>query len=176
MLPELNMAAAVISSSEGSSVIAQMLANELLLSALQGKNVIQELKQDKSYGIPVKADMPQELSLYTGIYSGSIVLKVDMSTAGELSVFTIAAPNSPAQKYTYTADGSFVNEEGTEKIKFVVEKNGRTYLWSRSYISVPRLGQTAISEYSAERLETNELSKEVMVFSANRGQRKANDS
>lgn len=161
VLPELNMAAAVISSSEGSSVIAEMMANELLLSAIQEKIVIQELKPDKSYIIPVKADMPQELSLHTGVYSGSTVLKVDMSTAGELSVFTIAAPNSPAQKYTYTADCSFVNEEGTEKIKFFVEKNGRTYLWSRSYISVPGLGQTAISEYSAEKLETNELSKEV---------------
>ncbi|MHA6534501.1 serine hydrolase domain-containing protein [Paenibacillus sp. BAC0078] len=161
VLPELNMAAAVISSSEGSSLVTQMLANELLLSTLQEKKVIQKLKPDKSYGIPVKADMPQELSRYAGIYGGSTMLKVEMSTAGVLSVFTIDAPDSPAQKYTYTADGSFVNKEGTEKIKFVVEKNGRTYLWSRSYISVPGLGQTATSEYSAEKLETNELSKEV---------------
>ncbi len=88
-------------------------------------------------------------------------MKVEMNPVGELSVSTVTAPNNPVQKYTYTADGSFVNEEGTEKFKFVVEKNGRTYLWSRSYISVPGLGQLAFSEYNAEKLEANELSKDV---------------
>ena len=34
-------------------------------------------------------------------------------------------------------------------------------MWSRSYQSVPGLGQVASSEYKAEKLETNELSEEV---------------
>ncbi|WP_312847091.1 hypothetical protein [Paenibacillus popilliae] len=101
--------------------------------------------------MPIKANMPQELSRYAGMYGGASgsVMKVDINRVGELVVSTITTPNLPLQKFTYTIDGSFVNEEGSQKYKFVVEKNGRTYLWSRSYISMPKLGQIAISEYKA---------------------------
>lgn len=161
VLPEYNMAAAVTSSG-GSSATDQLIASELLLSALQEKDIIQERKPEKSYGVPIKANMPKEISQYAGIYGGAnSLMKVEMNDAGQLSVSTLTAPNNPDQKYTYTADGSFVNDEGTEKLKFVVEKNGRAYLWSRSYISVPGLGQLAFSEYNAEKLEVSELSQDV---------------
>jgi CubicO group peptidase (beta-lactamase class C family) len=162
VLPEYNMAAAVTSSG-GSSATDQLLANELLLSALQEKGVIKERKPEKSHGVPIKADMPQEVSRYAGIYGGGSgkFMKVEMNPVGELSVSTVSAPNNPVQTYTYTADGSFLNDKGTEKIKFVVEKNGRTYLWSSLYITLPGLPQLAISGYNAEKLEANVLSKDV---------------
>ncbi|WP_145147517.1 serine hydrolase [Paenibacillus xylanexedens] len=161
VLPEHNMAAAVISSG-GSSLTNQFIANELLLSALEEKGVITERKPEKSFGVPVKAEMPMEISKFAGIYGGNnSVTKIKINPAGQLTVSSLTAPSNPAQEYTYTADGTFVNDEGTEKLKFVVEKNGNTYLWSRSYISVPGLGQLAFSEYNAEKLEANELSKEV---------------
>lgn len=160
VLPEYNMAAAVISSG-GSSLTNQFIANELLLSALEEKDMITERKSEKSFGVPVKADIPKGMSKYAGIYGGNnSVMNIKINTAGQMTVSTLAAPNNPAQKYTYTADGTFVNDEGTEKLKFVVEKNGNTYLWSRSYISIPGLGQLAFSEYKAEKLKANELSKE----------------
>ncbi|OMF17820.1 serine hydrolase [Paenibacillus amylolyticus] len=161
VLPEHNMAAAVISSG-GSSLTNQFIANELLLSALEEKGVITERKPEKSFGVPVKAEMPMEISKFAGIYGGNnSVTKIKINPSGQLTVSSLTAPSNPAQEYTYTADGTFVNDEGTEKLKFVVEKNGNTYLWSRSYISVPGLGQLAFSEYNAEKLEANELSKEV---------------
>ncbi|KQO18622.1 serine hydrolase domain-containing protein [Paenibacillus sp. Leaf72] len=162
VLPEYKLSAAVISSG-GSSALDQMIANELLLSVLQEKGVIKERKPEESYGVPIKADMPQEITQYAGIYgSGSNkLLKIEVNTEGEMAVSTVTAPNNPAQTYTYTADGSFVNDEGTEKLKFVEEKNGHAYLWSRSYIAVPGIGQTAISEYNAEKLEDNPLAQDV---------------
>ncbi|MDK8183885.1 serine hydrolase domain-containing protein [Paenibacillus sp. UMB4589-SE434] len=162
VLPDYNMAAAVTSSG-GSSATDQLIASELLLSALQEKDLIKERKPDKSYGVPIKADMPKEMSQYAGIYSGGSgkLMKVELNAAEQLSVTTLTSPNSPDQKYTYTADGSFVNDKGTEKLKFVVEKNGRAYLWSRSYLSVPGLGQLAFSEYKAEKLEMSEFSQEI---------------
>ena len=66
VLPEYNMAAAVVSSG-GQSIVDQMLANELLLSALQEKGIIHERKPEKSHGMPKKAKIPQELSQHTGI-------------------------------------------------------------------------------------------------------------
>jgi hypothetical protein len=54
-----------------------------------------------------------------------------------------------------------VNETGTEKVEFVEEGNGNTYLWTRSYQSVSGLGQLASSEYKAQKLQANPLSDEV---------------
>ncbi|WP_338708949.1 serine hydrolase domain-containing protein [Paenibacillus amylolyticus] len=172
VLPEYNMAAAVISSG-GSSLTNHFIANELLLSALEEKGVIKERKPEKSFGVPVKANMPKGISKYAGIYGGNnSVMKIKINTAGKMTVSSLAAPSNPAQEYTYTADGTFVNNEGTDKLKFVVEKNGKTYLWSRSYISVPGLGQLAFSEYNGEKLEANKLSKEINAAWAKRDGKK----
>ncbi|SCX56909.1 serine hydrolase domain-containing protein [Lysinibacillus fusiformis] len=162
VLPEYNMAAAVVSSG-GQSLLDQLLANEILLSALQEKGIIHEQKPKKSHGVPIKAKMPQELSQHAGIYGGisSALMKVEINSHGELSVSMLTVPNNPIQTYSYTADGSFVNKEGTEKIKFIEEKNGHTYLWSSLYFIVPGLPQTAVSEYKAEKLEANILTKDI---------------
>jgi hypothetical protein len=47
---------------------------------------------------------------------------------GQITITTLSAPGNPAQEYTYTADGTFLNKEGIDKLKFVVEDNGNTYL------------------------------------------------
>lgn len=162
VLPEYNMAAAVTSSGVHSST-DQLLATELLLGALEEKNIISERKPEKSHGVPVKAAMPKELTKHTGTYGGgaNMLLNLAVKDGGQLTLSNLSSPNSQDQTYTYSADGSFINDEGTEKLKFVQEVNGNTYLWSRSYQSVPGLGQVASSEYKAEKLETNELSSEV---------------
>lgn len=162
VLPKYNLAAAVISSG-GSSTVDQMFANELLLNALQEKGIIKERKPDKSHGLPVKAKMPQDMTRFAGNYGASnALLKVSMNAAaGEMSLSSLLAPDEPAEKYTYTADGSFVSNDGTEKYKFVVEKNGHTYMWSNIFVAVPGFGQTVFSEYTAEKLEDNPLSKDV---------------
>lgn len=155
VLPEQKMAAAVLSSG-GRSSTNRLLANELLLTALKEKGVIKAVKPGKSFSKPVKAKMPQEVMKQAGYYSdSSSQFKLNISKNGELFL----APD-PEEKYVYTADGSFVNNEGTSKLSFVTEKNGRTYLKRISYRTEPGLGQDAMSEYAAEKLEDNKLSKE----------------
>jgi CubicO group peptidase (beta-lactamase class C family) len=172
VLPEYNMAAAVISSG-GASITNQFIASELLLSALEEKGIIKERKPEKSFGVPVKADMPKEISKFAGIYGGNnSVTKIKINKAGQMTVSSLTAPSNPVQEYTYTSDGTFVSDDGTEKLKFVVEKNGNTYLWSRSYISVPGLGQVAFSEYNAEKLKANTLPKEINAAWAKRDGKK----
>ncbi|WP_340017033.1 serine hydrolase domain-containing protein [Paenibacillus sp. FSL K6-1318] len=163
VLPEYNLAAAVTSSG-GTSAKDQFIASELLLSALEEKGIITDRKPEKSFGVPVKADIPTEISTYAGIYgANNSVKKIEMNHAGQLTVSSLTAPSNPAQEYTYTADGTFVNDEGTEKLKFVTEQNGSTYLWSRSYISLAGLGQLAFSEYTAEKLIANELPQDIIA-------------
>lgn len=94
VLPEYNMSAAVVSSG-GSSATDKLLAIELLLSALQEKGIIKERKPEKSHGVPIKANMPQELSQHAGLYGGAAgaIMKIEMNPVGELAVSTITTPN-----------------------------------------------------------------------------------
>ncbi|MGG4033208.1 serine hydrolase [Paenibacillus cisolokensis] len=157
VLPEHNMAAAVLSSG-GSSTLNQLLANDMLLNALKEKGIIDAIKPEKSYGEPVKADMPEEMLSYAGVYAAtSQSIRADLSEDGELSLSIIQLPDYPAEKYFYTADGSFMSGDGSTKVEFVTEKNGRTYIWVRSYATIPGLGQTALSYYAAEKLEPRDV-------------------
>ena len=163
VLPEQKMAVAVLSSGGGSSV-NQLMATELLLTALKEKGTIKDIKPNKSFGKPVKAKMPQDVVKKAGFYGNSgSHFKIEITKNGEL---IYQSPYNPKEKYVYTANGSFINENGT--INFVTEKNGRTYLKESTYPSVPGLGQIAMTQYVAEKLEDNVLSKETTAAWAKR--------
>ncbi|MBW7475585.1 beta-lactamase family protein [Paenibacillus oenotherae] len=163
VLPDKNMAAAVLSSG-GSSTTNELLAKEILLHALKEKGEIDEIKAEKSYGKPVKADMPKELLDFAGIYGATNqLLKIDISADGAMSINTPQVPNYPTEKYTYSKDGSFISADGNTKINLIKEQNGRTYIWTRQYLSLPGLGQLALSQYAAEKLEPNNVSKETLA-------------
>ncbi|MFE3574756.1 serine hydrolase domain-containing protein [Lysinibacillus sp. NPDC059133] len=163
VLPEQKMAVAVLSSG-GSSIINQLMANELLLAALKEKGTIKDIKPNKSFGKPIKAKMPQDVAKKAGFYGNSLSqFKIEITKTGELIL-----SSNPQVKYVYTANGSFINENGTAKLNFVTEKNGRTYLKESTYISAPGLGQVANTQYVAEKLEDNVLSKETAAAWAKR--------
>lgn len=158
-LPEQDMAAAVVSSG-GSSSTNQLLATQILLEALKEKGTIKEIKPDKSFGKPVPASLPEDLKKFAGYYGSSgQLIKLELKD-GNLSVTVPNVPEYPAEKYVYTADGTFVDEAGTAKISFVTESNGLTYLWIRQYSTVPELGQVAMSHYLAQKLDSNPVTKE----------------
>lgn len=168
VLPEHNMAAAVLSSA-GSSESNAMMASELLLQALKEKGTIKEFKAAKSFGKPVKASMPTDVAKHSGYYAATnLIMKAAITKTGELSIRYNKMPEMPEEKYVYTADGSFVNAEGTAKVRFVTRENGRTYLWVRSYMNTAGFPQTAISHYSGEKITGNEISKEVEAVWAKR--------
>ncbi|WP_425495295.1 serine hydrolase domain-containing protein [Paenibacillus tengchongensis] len=162
VLPEQDMAAAVVTSG-GSSTYNQLLANEILLQALKEKGAIAEFKTEKSYGAPVKAEMPESVLQYSGIYGASgTTMNIDIAEGGIMSVTSEQPSGNSVQMYWYSADGTFRNAEGDTMISFVTEENGRTYLWLRQYAVVPGLGQTAISMYSAEKLQPQDLPAETL--------------
>ncbi|MFC9539926.1 serine hydrolase domain-containing protein [Lysinibacillus sp. NPDC056959] len=162
VLPEQKMAVAVLSSG-GSSIINQLMANELLLAALKEKGTIKDIKH-KSFGKPTKAKMPQDVAKKAGFYGNSFgQFKIEITKTGELILLS-----NPQVKYVYTANGSFINENGTAKLNFVTEKNGRTYLKESTYSSLPGLGQAVVTQYVAEKLEDNVLSKETAAAWAKR--------
>ncbi len=160
VLPDQNMAVAVLSSGSSSS-LNQLLGTEILLQGLKEKGVIKEIKPVKSFGKPVKTAIPDNVMKHAGFYGSmgqqtEIILNKD----GELTLKSPTSGDIPGLKYVYTANGSFVSEDGSSKINFET-KNGRTYLWVREYATVPDLGQIALSHYAAEKLEEHTISKEV---------------
>ncbi|WP_342439878.1 serine hydrolase domain-containing protein [Paenibacillus sp. FSL L8-0436] len=160
VLPEQDMAAAVVTSG-GSSTYDQLLANEILLQALKEKGTIAEFKPKKSYGTPVKADMSESVMQYSGIYGAtSTTTNIEITEGGVMSVTSEQPSDNPVQSYEYSADGTFRSTNGNTMISFVTKENGRTYLWVRKYVSLPGLGQTAVSEYSAEKLQPQDLPAE----------------
>ncbi len=160
VLPEQDMAAAVVTSG-GSSTYDQLLANEILLQALKEKGTIAEFKPKKSFGTPVKADMPESVMQYSGIYGAtSTTTNIEITEGGVMSVTSEQPSDNPVQSYEYSVDGTFRSTNGNTMISFVTKENGRTYVWVRKYVSLPGLGQTAVSEYSAEKLQPQDLPAE----------------
>ncbi|SDY95019.1 serine hydrolase domain-containing protein [Bacillus sp. 166amftsu] len=163
VLPEQRMAVAVLSSG-GRSSTNQLMATELLLAALKENGTIKDVKPNKSFGKPVKVKMPQDVAKNAGFYGNSEThFKIEITKKGELFL-----TSNREEKYVYTADGSFINEKGTSKLNFVIEKNGRTYLKESTYKSHPGLGQGVMTHYLAEKLEDNVLSKKTAAAWAKR--------
>jgi len=162
VLPEQNIAAAVVTSG-GSSMNNQLLANEILLQALKEKGIIAEFKPEKSYGTPVKADMPKSMLQYSGIY-GSFdgTMNIDITEDGIMSVTSERMFYNSEDTYKYSEDGTFRSVDGNTMTSFVTKENGRTYFWRRAYFSLPGLGQTAESVYSGEKLQPQDLPAETI--------------
>ncbi|GCD08765.1 serine hydrolase domain-containing protein [Clostridium tagluense] len=161
VLPEQNMAVAVISSS-GSSIYDQVMAQEILLAALKEKGVISEIKPDKTFTTPEKITVPTEIKKYEGLYasiSGFIDIKIDKT--GILSLSSPEAPQNASQTFVYTKDGTFVSSEGGTSLKFVEETNGKIYIKETSCSSIPFLGQTISSLYIAQKENVNKLTESV---------------
>jgi CubicO group peptidase (beta-lactamase class C family) len=165
VLPEKNMSMAVVLSG-GASVYGQTFAQGILLQALLAKGEISEIKADKTFTMPVKAEMPESEKEYGGFYafSGGIV-KIEVSTSGTLSIYN---GNAPTQKFLYTGDGKFYSSDGSTYLSFQKESNGNTYLFMQSYGSLPGLGQLADSNYQVQKVEENSLSKKVKTAWNNR--------
>lgn len=157
VLPEQNMAVAVVSSGS-SSTYDQAMAQEILLAALKEKGVISEIKPYKSFPAAEKTAVPAKMKKYEGLYlssSGFVNAKID--EAGTLSLSYPQMPQYGTQTYYYTDDGTFVSGDRTQRYKIVEETNGKTYLEQGMYINLPLLGQTAIDQYMAQKENVNTL-------------------
>lgn len=163
VLPEQNMAMAVLSSG-GSSSLDQLLAQEILLAALKEKGTIKEINPNKTFTEPVKATTPADFDMYEGLYANfGNVCKIEISDDGVLSLSSVVAPENGTEKYIYTGDGKFYYADGSAYVSFVKESNGKIYLYSSAYINAPSLGQLLNSGYMLQKLEPNTISEQVQA-------------
>ncbi|NFN95758.1 beta-lactamase family protein [Clostridium botulinum] len=172
ILPEYNMIAAV-SSADGSSLYNEVLACNMLLDALKEKGIIKEIKSDKSFEIPTKTLINDDIKKYEGTYGASgQIINVKMNENGIMAISnTSLLSKVQDREYLYNGNGVFLKQDGSEKITFE-NKDGKIYLRFDSYIKLPGVGQTAIAQYMGQKLEENKLTAEVNKAWENRNNKK----
>ena len=162
ILPEYNMAAAVLSSG-GVSTYNEMAASQMLVAALkeQGVNV-----DETPLTLPdaEPAGMPKELLEYEGYYGSLVPYRVSVSEDGTLEMYYLSQPGAPSQKFSYYSDGTFRDENGTASLRFVKEDNGKVYLLQRAFTELPGLGGLPTANYAAVKLEENTVPAEVQAL------------
>ncbi|MGG4439545.1 serine hydrolase domain-containing protein [Brevibacillus fortis] len=159
-LPEHNISIAVLSSG-GSSIYNSMLATNVLLEYVRAKGIIKETLPETTFAAPLKVDMPSDLTAYSGLY-GTVGKTVNLEIKnGEIDLPALANGLLPPQKYVYTGNGQFKNNDGNVTLSFDQPKNGKTYLKLNANINIPGLGQTVMVMYEYQKLDSNSLNQSI---------------
>ncbi|NQX68429.1 beta-lactamase family protein [Paenibacillus alba] len=157
-LPEHDISIAVLSSG-GGSIYNSMLASNVLLEYARAKGIIKEILPEKTFEAPLKVDMPSDLIAYSGLY-GTVGKTINLEIKnGEIDLPTLGNGFLPPQKYVYTGNGQFKNNDGNVTLSFDQPKNGETYLKLNAYINIPGLGQTVMVMYEYQKLDSNSLNQ-----------------
>ncbi|MFA4134073.1 MULTISPECIES: serine hydrolase domain-containing protein [unclassified Brevibacillus] len=170
-LPEHDITIAVLSSG-GGSTYNSLAASNILLEYLRTKDIIKEILPEKTFEPPVKVDMPSDMLAYSGLY-GSVgkTVKLEIKN-GEIHSPDLAFEGLPPQKYVYTGNGQFINNDGNATISFDRAKNGKTYLKLNAYINNPGLGQSFSVSYELQKLASNPLKQSMKTVWENRDGKK----
>lgn len=162
VIPEYNMAAAVLSSG-GVSLYNEMAASRMLIDALAEQGVPVE---ESVPALPAAepAGMPAARMDYAGYYgSGMQQLEVGLSEDGVLSLQSMTYPGAPAQTFFYYSDGTFRDAGNSVLLSLVEERNGNTYLYQKGWGELPGLGLVPTSNYLAQKLDENNVSPEIQA-------------
>ncbi|WP_053982846.1 serine hydrolase domain-containing protein [Niameybacter massiliensis] len=160
VLPEYNMAAAVVSSG-GASTYNQFLATDILLEQLKAKGIIDEIKPTPTVEVPEQVEMPQELIQQNNIYINSMgVYGVEITSEGVLNLICYNM-TVPVQSFVYTTDGDFVSKETGVRVSVVTEENGKDYLYVEGIQTIPGLGSIPVSEYQLEKVEAISVDQKI---------------
>lgn len=162
VLPEYNLAAAVVSSG-GVSVYNELAAAQLLISALKEKGVEVD-ETAPTLPAATAAAMPQTLVKESGYYgTTSQQVQITVSSDGKLLLRQMTYAGVPDQTLTYYSDGSFRDENNMAAVKLVKESNGYTYLYQQSYAPLPGLGVLPTSDYLMVKMPENSISAETQA-------------
>ena len=175
VLPGENLAMAVLSSG-GSSSYDQLMAQEVLLSALEAKGSLGKTSLDTqtstSVFTPKASPMPADIIKMAGIYAYSGgAAKVTIDKTGKLTLKNLISSSIP-QIFTYTADGKFYSSNGSASVALIEESNGNTYLNINVSNNLPGLGTLLNSEYQAQLITANPISPDVKAVWEKRSNKK----
>lgn len=161
VLPEENISCSVLTSG-GSSTLNQLAVQEIVMTYLDEIGRIEREEDEeavwaKETGVPVA----EELVKRSGWYVGSDMLKVMVSSSGEMAVTSAGSGRKREQRYQYGGNGSFYSTDGSyisasgelskgsggrigrTRLEFQTGKQGNEYLMAESLEVYPGLGRVA---------------------------------
>ena len=119
------------------------------LDALAEQGV--EVEEEAARTPAQPAQMPAELTQLSGWY-GTSTAAAQLQITDE-GVLTLTGMEGT---FTYREDGSFRDESDSVLLKLVQEDNGETYLYQKSYASIPGLTTLCVASYAMERLPSSQ--------------------
>ena len=168
VLPEYNMAMAVVMSG-GASSFATAMASSVLLDLLLEKGEIDEILPDATFEQSEPMAIPADYDGYFGYYAapGTIAL-FDKNDDGD--TLAITSPYAPdlLETVLYVGDGLFMSEDFSFALRFAEESNGHIYIQQYVYMSLPYVGQLAMNIYSHQKIKIGILDEDVAEVWANR--------
>lgn len=170
VLPEENVSCAVVTSG-GSSVAAQLAAQEILMEYLEETGrIVREPERAAGGETEAAGDIPEELMACGGLYAGSGLLSLSMGSDGTLPLENRGTKRDKSQVYTYRDDGRFYSTNGNymdmsgRLVRSSDGRTGKTFLEFRrgedginrlmagTFETYPKLGNTAVYLPVAEQL------------------------
>lgn len=169
VLPQLNIAMAVVSSG-GSSSVDCAFASTMLQELLLDKGIISQITPQRVLTEPEKAEMPATLASYSGLYI-NVTSEINISVKdGILTQSTLDGTSSV--DYVYTDNGTFVSEDGSAALRFSLQKDGNVYLQSSQYKIYPGIGQLTATLFLYVKAEPATLDPNVLAAWSERAGKK----
>ncbi len=184
VLPKEQMSAAVLSSS-GSSTFNMLVAQEVLLTALETKGKISAADADSSLNETQQqllkegtASIPKEIvTEYAGYYAGSNTVEVSFPNDKTMQIRTTDSDPELTLDLSYTADGFFVGSgavcigrefisagdghSGVTKVRLTTQDDGKKYLFASAYGQYAGLGMYNNHEAFGQKIEPESMSESV---------------
>lgn len=102
-----------------------------------------EVEEEAALTPAQPAQMPAELTQLSGWYGTSTAAaQLQITDEGVLTLTGVEGT------FTYREDGSFRDESDSVLLKLVQEDNGETYLYQKSYASIPGLTTLCVASYA----------------------------
>lgn len=157
VLPEENISCAVLTSG-GSSTLNQLAVQEIVMTYL---DEVQRIERGDEESVSRGGEAGLNLAERSGWYAGSDLLKLSVSSEGEMTVASEGSGRRREQVYRlgedggfYSTDGSYISASGElskgsggrigrTRLSFQKGKKGREYLMAESMEVYPGLGRVA---------------------------------
>ena len=158
-IPQYNISVTV-ASSNGAFINNERLAVDCAFGVLKKKGIVGQALPELKFNSEKSQSMPENLIDFKGTYFTQYgYYNVDINKDGTLSYYDYECNNIITLHHTYS--GYFVSDDGYTAIRFVKEKNGKTYMERRTYGPASGFYQFCSYEYMAQKVEENVLSSEV---------------
>ncbi len=169
VLPQLNIAMAVVSSG-GSSSVDCAFASTMLQELLLAKGIINQLTPQRVLTAPEKAEMPVALEAYSGLYI-NVTSEINIRVKGGILTQSTLDGNVNVD-YVYTDDGTFVSKDGSTALQFSLQRDGNIYLQSSQYKVYPGIGHLTATLFLYVKAEPTTIDPDVLATWSERAGKK----